>query len=73
MQASLDAARRDGHKTLWLGVWERNERAISFYRRWGFEVVGHHVFRLGSDDQSDLIMERAVNGAAEARQVPESR
>jgi ribosomal protein S18 acetylase RimI-like enzyme len=73
MQASLDAARRSGHKTLWLGVWERNERAISFYRRWGFEVVGRHVFRLGSDDQTDLIMERAVNGAAEARQVPESR
>jgi ribosomal protein S18 acetylase RimI-like enzyme len=64
MKASLDAARRDGHKTLWLGVWERNERAISFYRRWGFEVVGHHVFRLGSDDQTDLIMERAVKGSA---------
>jgi diamine N-acetyltransferase len=63
MQASLDAARRGGHRTLWLGVWERNARAISFYRRWGFEVVGDHVFRLGSDDQTDLIMERAVTGA----------
>jgi len=64
MQASFDTARRGGHKTLWLGVWERNERAISFYKRWGFEVVGDHVFRLGSDDQTDLIMERPVNGAA---------
>jgi diamine N-acetyltransferase len=63
LKASLDAARRGGYRTLWLGVWERNVHAISFYKRWGFEVVGDHVFRLGSDDQTDLIMERAVNGA----------
>jgi ribosomal protein S18 acetylase RimI-like enzyme len=61
MRAVLDAARRNGRKTLWLGVWERNARAIAFYERWGFEVVGEHVFRLGSDEQTDLIMERAVN------------
>ena len=62
MEACLDAARRGGHRTLWLGVWERNARAISFYKRWGFEVVGDHVFRLGADDQTDLIMERPVAG-----------
>ncbi|WP_420455991.1 GNAT family N-acetyltransferase [Rubrivirga sp.] len=62
MQASLDAARSAGRRTLWLGVWERNARAISFYERWGFEAVGDHVFRLGSDDQTDLIMERPVPG-----------
>jgi ribosomal protein S18 acetylase RimI-like enzyme len=60
MRAVLDAARRNGRKTLWLGVWERNARAIAFYERWGFEVVGAHVFRLGSDEQTDLIMHRAV-------------
>jgi len=60
MRAVLDAARRGGHKTLWLGVWERNARAIAFYQRWGFEVVGDHAFRLGSDEQTDLIMHRAV-------------
>lgn len=63
MQASLDAARSAGHQTLWLGVWERNARALSFYERWEFEAVGDHVFRLGSDDQRDLIMERPVPGA----------
>ena len=62
MRASLEAARSSGHRTLWLGVWERNARAISFYERWGFETVGDHVFRLGSDDQTDLIMERSVSG-----------
>jgi diamine N-acetyltransferase len=63
MRASLDAARTAGHRTLWLGVWERNARAISFYERWQFETVGDHVFRLGSDHQMDLIMARSVPGA----------
>jgi ribosomal protein S18 acetylase RimI-like enzyme len=63
MRASLDAARSAGHRTLWLGVWEHNARAISFYERWGFETVGDHVFRLGADDQRDLIMERPVPAA----------
>ena len=62
MRASLDAAHSSGHRTLWLGVWERNARAITFYERWAFETVGDHVFRLGSDDQTDLIMERPVQG-----------
>jgi ribosomal protein S18 acetylase RimI-like enzyme len=64
MGASLDAARSAGHQTLWLGVWERNTRAISFYERWQFETVGDHEFRLGSDHQTDLIMARRVPGAA---------
>ena len=63
MQASIVAARSAGHRTLWLGVWERNARAISFYEKWEFATVGDHVFRLGSDDQRDLIMERPVPGA----------
>jgi ribosomal protein S18 acetylase RimI-like enzyme len=58
MRASLDAARSAGHRTLWLGVWEKNARAIAFYERWTFKIVGDHVFRLGSDDQRDLIMAR---------------
>lgn len=64
IRASLDAARSAGHRTLWLGVWERNARAISFYERWKFETVGDHEFRLGADDQTDLIMARPVLGAA---------
>lgn len=60
MQACLDTAGAAGFGTLWLGVWERNARAIAFYERWGFETVGTHVFRLGSDDQTDLIMARPL-------------
>ena len=60
MSACLDEARRAGHGTIWLGVWERNERAQSFYRKWDFRAVGEHVFQLGSDPQRDILMERAV-------------
>jgi len=60
MAACLDEARRAGHATIWLGVWEHNERAKAFYRKWGFREVGSHVFQLGSDAQTDLLMERAI-------------
>jgi len=46
--------------TLWLGVWERNPRAIAFYRKYGFVEVGAHVFQLGNDAQTDLIMQREL-------------
>jgi diamine N-acetyltransferase len=45
---------------LWLGVWERNPRAMAFYRKWEFDVFGEHTFRLGEDLQRDLIMRRDV-------------
>jgi ribosomal protein S18 acetylase RimI-like enzyme len=62
MRACLEVARSAGHRTLWLGVWERNARAISFYVRWVFEPVGDHVFQMGSDEQRDLVMERSEPG-----------
>jgi diamine N-acetyltransferase len=64
MEACLATARADGFQTLWLGVWEHNARALAFYRRWGFEVVGAHEFRLGEDVQTDLIMQRPVAGVS---------
>lgn len=60
MQACLDEAARGGYDTLWLGVWERNPRAIAFYQRWGFETVARQPFRLGGELQTDLVMQRSV-------------
>jgi GNAT superfamily N-acetyltransferase len=60
MRACIDAARQAGHETIWLGVWERNPRAQAFYRKWEFRPVGEHMFRLGSDLQRDILMERAL-------------
>jgi len=60
MEASFDEARRSGHATMWLGVWERNFRAIAFYRKCGFVECGSKVFKLGSDPQTDLLMARLL-------------
>ncbi len=45
---------------IWLGVWELNPRAITFYKKWGFKEVGDHCFYLGADRQRDLIFSRVA-------------
>lgn len=60
MDAAIDTARLMGGRTLWLGVWERNARAIRFYGKRGFTDVGSHPFTLGSDLQTDRVMARAL-------------
>lgn len=41
---------------LWLSVWEHNYRAIAFYNKHGFIEFDKHVFKLGGDEQTDLLM-----------------
>jgi ribosomal protein S18 acetylase RimI-like enzyme len=53
-------AERAGARTIWLGVWERNERAKAFYRKCGFTDEGSHIFMVGSDPQTDRIMTKPV-------------
>lgn len=47
---------------VWLGVWEKNFRALSFYRKNGFIEFDKHIFRYGNDDQTDLLMKLKLNG-----------
>ena len=61
MQACIDEARQRGYKTLWLGVWEHNGRAQAFYRKWNFTGIGTHIFHLGDDPQTDILMQRAIS------------
>jgi ribosomal protein S18 acetylase RimI-like enzyme len=60
MKDCLDEARQLNFETIWLGVWEHNQRAQTFYRKWNFEVFGTHVFQLGDDAQTDLLMKRSI-------------
>lgn len=60
MDACIDAARGHGTVALWLGVWERNARAIAFYAKCGFVEVGEQVFPLGQDLHRDLVMARPI-------------
>lgn len=43
---------------IWLGVWEKNFRAVSFYTKNGFTQFDTHIFRLGDDEQTDLLMKK---------------
>lgn len=60
MDAAIATAVARGARTLWLGVWERNARAIAFYAKRGFADVGAQRFVLGSDVQTDRVMMRAI-------------
>ena len=57
MKACINEARQKGCDSLWLGVWEKNRRAIEFYAKWGFQKVGTHIFMLGDEPQRDFVME----------------
>ena len=60
MDFSISEAKRRNLLCLWLGVWEKNEKAIAFYKSYGFEVFADHPFKLGDDSQKDLLMKRFV-------------
>lgn len=60
MNASIDYARKKQKSVIWLGVWEHNLRAIAFYTRFGFEKFSEHPFVLGSDVQTDWLMQKRV-------------
>lgn len=64
MRACLARADSLGCDIVWLDVWERNPRAISFYERWGFVAVGKQDFVVGDDVQHDLLMMRPVRAAS---------
>lgn len=60
ISACESVARSYGFETVWLGVWEHNQRAISFYKKSGYEVFGSHPFILGTDHQTDLLMKKQL-------------
>ena len=60
MRAAEDSARACGADVVWLGVWERNPRAIRFYQKSGFQAVGEQIFTVGADPQRDLVMSRVI-------------
>ncbi|MFL5742849.1 MAG: GNAT family N-acetyltransferase [Flavisolibacter sp.] len=60
MEASLQEAREMYKEVVWLGVWEKNKRAIHFYIKWGFEKFDETDFLLGNDLQRDWLMKRKI-------------
>jgi diamine N-acetyltransferase len=64
MHAAIERARTWQGDVLWLAVWEKNPRAIAFYEKTGFRVVGRQSFQLGRDLQQDLVMSLALGSLA---------
>ena len=58
---ALQVARQKNADYVWLGVWEENPRAISFYKKNGFVEFDKHIFKLGNDEQTDIMMKLKLN------------
>lgn len=55
-EKAIEIARLRNADYIWLGVWEENQRAINFYKKNGFVAFDKHIFRLGEDEQTDIMM-----------------
>jgi ribosomal protein S18 acetylase RimI-like enzyme len=69
MHACIEQAHTWHGDELWLGVWENNPRAIAFYEKTGFRVVGRQSFQLGRDLQQDLVMSRVITRSEATRDL----
>lgn len=55
-EKAIEIAKKKNSDYVWLGVWEENPRAISFYKKNGFVEFDKHIFKLGDDEQTDIMM-----------------
>jgi len=58
---AIQIARQKKADYIWLGVFEGNPRAINFYKKNGFVEFDKHVFKLGNDEQTDIMMKLKLN------------
>jgi ribosomal protein S18 acetylase RimI-like enzyme len=64
MQQCIDEAQSHGVEVLWLTVWQQNLRAIEFYKKWGFEVIGEKQFMVGRKQYLDHVMKLDLKKSA---------
>ncbi|MDO9379627.1 MAG: GNAT family N-acetyltransferase [Nocardioidaceae bacterium] len=64
VEASVDAARARGARSVWLGCNQQNARANAFYAKVGFAQVGEKRFQVGARLEHDFVRERPIEGAA---------
>ncbi|MDI2589088.1 GNAT family N-acetyltransferase [Psychrobacillus sp. NEAU-3TGS] len=57
---ALEIAQESTKKKIWLGVWEKNDNAIAFYKKMGFVQTGTHSFFMGDEEQIDFIMTKTL-------------
>ena len=57
---AIEIAKKKNSDFIWLGVWEENQRAINFYKKNGFVEFDKHIFKLGDDEQTDIMMKLKI-------------
>ena len=55
-EKAIEIAKLNDAEYVWLGVWEENPRAISFYKKNGFVEFDKHIFKMGNEEQTDIMM-----------------
>ena len=60
-EKALELAKVKNVEYVWLGVWQENSRAIRFYKKNGFVAFDQHIFKLGNDAQTDIMMKLKIN------------
>lgn len=60
LNKAVEVAVQHNKKNIWLGVWEKNQNAIAFYKKRGFIQSGAHSFYMGDEEQIDFIMTKTL-------------
>jgi diamine N-acetyltransferase len=60
LNRAIEIALEQNKEKMWLGVWEKNENAIHFYKKMGFVQTGAHSFYMGDEEQTDFIMTKTL-------------
>ncbi|MFP3919446.1 GNAT family N-acetyltransferase [Lysinibacillus telephonicus] len=60
LNKAIEIAMESNKEKIWLGVWEKNENAIAFYKKIGFVQTGTHSFYMGNEEQIDFIMTKTL-------------
>lgn len=56
LEKAIEISNQKNVNYIWLGVWEKNIRAIKFYQKNNFIAFDKHIFKLGDDEQNDIMM-----------------
>lgn len=59
-EKAIQVAKEKGVEYIWLGVWEENHKAIQFYTKNGFTAFDKHIFTLGDEEQTDIMMKLPI-------------
>jgi diamine N-acetyltransferase len=60
LNKAIEMAMERNKQKIWLGVWEKNENAVAFYKKMGFVQTGAHSFYMGDEEQTDFIMTKTL-------------